>query len=60
MPHKNKHPGACRKPVRKPVSASARALQATVYFAPALIAAKPVKPCDGAVFRAFYLLLFLQ
>ena len=30
------------------------------FFAPDLIAAKPVKPCDGAVFRAFYLLLFLQ
>ena len=26
-------------------------------FAPALIAAKPEKPCDGGVFGAFYLLL---
>ena len=26
-------------------------------FAPCLIAAKPGKPCDGGVFRAFYLLL---
>ena len=26
-------------------------------FAPGLIAAKPEKPCDGGVFRAFYLLL---
>ena len=26
------------------------------FFATALIAAKPVKPCDGAVFRVFYLL----
>ena len=26
-------------------------------FATGLIAAKPVKSCDGAVFRAFYLLL---
>ena len=32
----------------------------TADFAPALIAAKPVKPCDGGVFGAFYLLLFLQ
>ena len=30
------------------------------FFAPDLIAAKPVKPCDGGVFGAFYLLLFLQ
>ena len=30
------------------------------FFAPGLIAAKPVKPCDRAVFRAFYWLLFLQ
>ena len=29
-------------------------------FATSLIAAKPVKPCDGGVFWAFYLLLFLQ
>ena len=27
------------------------------YFATGLIAAKPEKPCDGGVFRAFYLLL---
>ena len=27
------------------------------FFAMGLIAAKPVKPCDGGVFRAFYLLL---
>ena len=30
------------------------------FFAPDLIAAKPQKPCDGGVFRAFYLLLFLE
>ena len=30
------------------------------FFAPGLIAAKPVKPCDRAVFGAFYWLLFLQ
>ena len=29
----------------------------TFVFATDLIAAKPVKPCDRAVFRAFYLLL---
>ena len=28
-----------------------------VHFATDSIAAKPVKPCDGGVFRAFYLLL---
>ena len=27
-----------------------------LFFATALIAAKPVKPCDGGVFEAFYLL----
>ena len=32
--------------------AAARALQTIADFAPALIAAKPVKPCDGGVFRA--------
>ena len=42
---------------------AARAAKARVpgfLFAPALIAAKPVKPCDGGVFGALDLLLFLQ
>ena len=30
------------------------------HFAPALIAVKPVKPCDGGVLGALNLLLFLQ
>ena len=30
------------------------------FLAPGLIAAKPVKPCDGGVFGALNLLLFLQ
>ena len=30
------------------------------FFAPSLIAAKPVKPCDGGVFWGLDLLLFLQ
>ena len=30
------------------------------FFAPALIAAKPVEPCDGGIFQALNLLLFLQ
>ena len=34
--------------------------QSFADFATGLIAPKPVKPCDRAVFRAFYLLLFLQ
>ena len=33
------------------------AAKAAVRFAMGLIAAKPVKPCDGGVFRPFYLLL---
>ena len=32
----------------------------SVYFAPDLIAAKPVKPCDRGVFRALNLLLILK
>ena len=31
-----------------------------VHSAPALIAAKPVKPCDRGIFGALDLLLFLQ
>ena len=31
--------------------------ESAAFFAPCLIAAKPVKPCDGGVFGAFYLLL---
>ena len=30
------------------------------FFAPGLIAAKPVKPCDGGIFEALNLLLFLK
>ena len=40
--------------------AAACALKPSPVFATALIATKPVKPCDGAVFGAFYLLLFLK
>ena len=40
--------------------AAARTLKPSPVFATASIATKPVKPCDGAVFGAFYLLLLLQ
>ena len=41
------------------VFAAARALKSSVYFALALIAAKPAKPCDGGVFGALNERLFL-
>ena len=41
---------------RKPVFAAAAARPESMVFAMGLIAAKPVKPCDGDVFGAFYLL----
>ena len=47
----------CRKPCRARLSLPPAPLQAFVDFATGLIAAKPVKPCDGGVFGAFYLLL---
>ena len=47
-------------PEKLPVPAAARALKSSVYFAPALIAAKPVKPCDGGVFRALNSLLISE
>ena len=47
----------CRKPYRARLSLPPAPLQAFADFATGLIAAKPVKPCDGAVFGAFYLLL---
>ena len=40
-----------------PVCASSPRPEALADFAICLIADKPVKPCDGGVFRAFYLLL---
>ena len=48
---------ACPALVRKRLCRTACALEAIADFAIALIAPKPVKPCDGGVFRAFYLLL---
>ena len=41
----------------RPAFAAAHTSQAFADFATGLIAAKPEKPCDGAVFGAFYLLL---
>ena len=38
---------------------AARATETTADFATDLIASKPVKPCDGGVFGALNLLLFL-
>ena len=48
------------KPGHAPACTAAHAPQSFTRFATGLIAAKPGKPCDGAVFGAFYLLLFLQ
>ena len=42
------------------VFAAARALKSSVYFALDLIAAKPVKLCDGGVFRALNSLLISE
>ena len=47
-------------PEKRLVSTAARALESGVYFAPALIATKPVKPCDGGVFGALNLLLISE
>ena len=38
----------------------AHAPKSIVFFATSLIAAKPLKPCDGGLFGVFYLLLLLQ
>ena len=46
--------------IRQPVFATARAERSFVDFAPVLIAAKPLKPCDGAVFGALDLLLKMK
>ena len=40
--------------------AAARALETGIDFAPDLVAAKPVKPCDGGVFGALDLLLKMK
>ena len=55
------------QPIRERAGAASRPLtskrlfkKTSAHSAPALIAAKPVKPCDGGIFWAFYLLLFLQ
>ena len=47
-------------PEKRLVSTAARALESGVYFAPGLIATKPVKPCDGGVFGALNLLLISE
>ena len=48
--------GACSAPGREPVRAAARTPETSAFFAIGLIAAKPVKPCDGGVFGALDLL----
>ena len=47
-------------PGRTPLPAAARAAEKDVCFATALIAAKPVKPCDRGVFAALNLLLIQE
>ena len=61
---------ACCEPVFRPLATSQRLLRAgsaaspacwnLAFFAPDLIAARPVKSCDRAVFQALNLLPFLQ
>ena len=53
-------PLANARPTPAPVSLCRPRPETIACFATALIATKPAKPCDGGVFGAFYLLLFLK
>ena len=55
QPIRERAGAASRPPISK------RLFNKTIaHSAPALIAAKPVKPCDGGIFGALDLLLFSQ